>query len=56
VSVLGPDQSTLTSACVVISSATIPTLTLPVAGTYTVVVDPYGAATGALDVAVTSAP
>jgi hypothetical protein len=56
VSVLGPDQSTLTSACVVISSATIPTVTLPVAGTYTVVVDPYGAATGALDVAVTSAP
>ena len=40
--VLGPDQSTLTAACVNIGSGTIPSLTLPVAGAYTVVVDPSG--------------
>ncbi|MFI5834875.1 VWD domain-containing protein [Micromonospora sp. NPDC051300] len=42
----GPDGSTLTTGCVINGRGGIPGITLPAAGSYTLLVDPSGAATG----------
>jgi YD repeat-containing protein len=56
VSILKPDQSVLMAATAVGSSATLPTQVLPVTGTYTIKIDPTGAATGSITVAVRLTP
>jgi hypothetical protein len=54
VKLLKPDGSQLTSSQSGNSSFNLSTQTLPTTGTYTIVIDPVGAATGSLNVSVTS--
>jgi len=54
VKLLKPDGSLLTSTMSGAASFNLPTQTLPTTGTYTIVVDPSGAAMGALSLTVTS--
>jgi hypothetical protein len=49
-----PDESTVTTGCIG-GSGTFTTTSLPSTGTYTLVVDPYGAATGTLRLSVATA-
>lgn len=51
---LKPDGSTQTSAPFWSGNTDLPTQTLPVSGTYTIVIDPANTNTGSLTVAVTS--
>ena len=54
--VLKPDGTTLGSVIAGAGPASLGPLTLPVSGTYSVLVDPYQAATGTASVTVTLAP
>jgi von Willebrand factor type D domain len=54
ITLLAPDQSIVTTGCIG-GSGTFTTTSLPTTGTYTLVVDPYGTATGTLRLTVAAA-
>jgi hypothetical protein len=53
---LEPDQATLTTGCIAAGTGAFTTNALTATGTYTLIVDPYASATGTLRVSVASAP
>ena len=56
VSVLQPDTSVLMASTWVAGNTTLATLTVPTTGTYTITLDPYGAASGSVDVSLRLPP
>jgi hypothetical protein len=55
ITLVAPDQSTVTTGCIG-GSGTFTSTGLPTTGAYTLVVDPYGPATGTLRLSVAAAP